>query len=513
MTSVINTNVASLNAQRNLSSSQGALTTALQRLSSGLRINSAKDDAAGLAISDRMTAQINGLNQAARNANDGISLAQTAEGGLANAGDLLQRMRELAVQAANGTNNASDRSSLQSEVAQLQQELNRVANTTQFNGMNILDGSLTNAQFQVGSNSNQTINFSISSSQASAVGRNSVTATAGSAATRLSEAVLGTAAGAFHANNFLAQALTIQGNGNSVTLANTTLTVGLSGKGIADAVNTAAGTTGVTASATTSATLGSFSAGSVSLTLQGAPTSAGAANPVTVTATLGSATDVGGLASAINAKTGTTGITAIADLTNGTIALTQAQGYDIGVQNTSGATGVTVKGVDNTGAAGTAVTLAAAAAAGDTATVGAAVSFSSSSSFGVTTSVAASGIFAATTANGSSLSSVAAIDVTTLTNGTPTGANNALKVIDSALDFINSSRASLGALQNRFSTTISSLQTTSENLSASRSRIRDADFASETANMTRAQILQQAGTAMLAQANALPNSVLSLLKG
>ena len=170
MAAVINTNISSLNSQRNLTSSQASLATSLQRLSSGLRINSAKDDAAGLAISDRMTSQINGLNQAARNANDGISMTQTAEGGLATATDLLQRMRTLAVQAANGTNSASDRASLQEEVGQLQQELNRVANTTQFNGQNVLDGSLSNAQFQVGANANQTINFSIGNTQASAIG-------------------------------------------------------------------------------------------------------------------------------------------------------------------------------------------------------------------------------------------------------------------------------------------------------------------------------------------------------
>src|SRR3954449_7627513 len=170
MPQVINMNIASLNAQRNLNQSQSALQTSLQRLSSGLRINSAKDDAAGLAISQRFTSQIRGLDQAARNANDGISLAQTAEGGLGTAGDLLQRMRELAVQSANGTNSSSDRASLQSEVSQLQQELNRIATTTQFNGQNVLDGSLSATQFQVGANANQTINVGIANAQASAIG-------------------------------------------------------------------------------------------------------------------------------------------------------------------------------------------------------------------------------------------------------------------------------------------------------------------------------------------------------
>lgn len=393
MPAIINTNVASLNAQRNLNSSQSSLATSLQRLSTGLRINSAKDDAAGLAISDRMTSQIRGLNQASRNANDGISLAQTAEGAMSSIADSLQRMRELAVQSANGTNSASDRASLQQEVSQLQQEINRISSTTQFNGQNILNGSLTNAQFQVGANANQTINFSISSVSANAIGNNSVAPTAATPATTMSQASLGTVAGTVPANKFLAQALTIQGNGTSVTIPNTTLTVGSSGKAVVDAVNAASGTTGVTASATTSVTLGSFTAGSVSLSLQGKPTAAGAANPVTVSATLASATDVSGLAASINAQTGSTGITAVADTTNGTIALTQAEGYDVGIKNISGATGVTVKGVTSAGAAGTQVTLAAAAAIGDAAVVGAKVSFSGPSAFTVSTSAATSGIF------------------------------------------------------------------------------------------------------------------------
>lgn len=516
MAQVINTNVSSLNAQLNLSKSQSSLATSLQRLSTGLRINSAKDDAAGLAISSRMTAQVNGLNQAARNANDGISMAQTAEGGLSTAGDLLQRMRELAVQAANGTNSASDRASIQSEVSQLQQEMNRVANTTQFNGQNILDGSLTNAQFQVGANASQTINFSISNAQATAIGNNAVGANAAAAATTLTEAHASGAAGTFQKNVFLAQALTIQGNGTTATIPATTLVVGASAKLVADSVNNASGTTGVTATATTSATLSGFAAGTVSLQLQGAPTGSGAANPVTVSATLATANDVSGLAQAINAQTGSTGITAVADLTTGKIALTQSSGYDIGVRNLTAQAGIKLTGTTSAGAAGTAVTLAdgsGAGNAGDTAMVGGKVTFNSPTAFTVSSNTATSGIFdTANGAVGSTLSAVSSIDLTTMTAGIPTGANNALAVIDSALANINSSRASLGALQNRFSNTISNLNTTSENLSAARSRIQDTDFAAETANLTRSQILQQAGTAMLAQANSLPQNVLSLLK-
>lgn len=509
MASTINTNIASLNAQRNLNQSQSALSTSLQRLSSGLRINSAKDDAAGLAISDRMTSQINGLNQAARNANDGISLAQTAEGGLSTATDLLQRMRTLTVQAANGTNSSSDRSSIQQEVGQLQQELNRVANTTQFNGQNVLDGTLNNAQFQVGANANQTINFSIGSAQASAIGNNALAQNTGGT---MVNAVSGTAKGAFAANNVAGGALTIQGNGTSSGAI--TVAAGASGKAIADQINAASGNTGVSASATTQATLAGFAAGTVSLTLQGAPTSAGAANPVTVSATLASSTDLAGLTKAINDQTGSTGITAVADLSTGKIALTQAQGYDIGVGNNTAQAAITMTGAGAAdGGSAAAKTLAASGTAGDTATVGAKVTLSSSSAF--TASSAGLGIFSgsAGAVQSSALSSVASIDVTATTNGTPTGANDALKVIDAALANISNSRASLGAIQNRFTNTISNLQATSENLSSARSRIQDTDFAAETATLTRGQILQQAGTAMLAQANSLPNGVLSLLRG
>jgi flagellin len=505
MPAVINTNVSSLNAQRNLTMSQSSLATSIQRLSSGLRINSAKDDAAGLAISDRMTSQINGLDQAARNANDGISLAQTAEGGLGTATDLLQRMRTLAVQSANGTNSASDRASLQEEVSQLQQELNRIANTTQFNGQNILDGSLANAQFQVGANANQTINFSIGSAQASAIGNNSLAANTGG--TMVNAVAV---AATIPANNVAANTLTIQGNG--ATSGGLTVAAGASAKSIVDQVNASSGATGVTATALTKATLSGFVAGTVSLSLQGAPTSAGAANPVTVSATLTSATDVGALAKAINDQTGTTGITAVADLTTGKIALTQSQGYDIGVVNNTAQTAITFAGAPAAdGGTGTAVTLGA-SGANDSSVVGGKVTFNSPEAFTVTTTAA--GITSAGAGTLSSqLSSVASIDVTTLTNGIPTGANNALQIIDSALSNLSSSRASLGALQNRFTQVVSSLSTTSENLSAARSRILDADFASETANLTRGQILQQAGTAMLAQANSLPNGVLALLRG
>ena len=506
MPQVINTNVPSLTSQRALNGSQSALQTSLQRLSTGLRINSAKDDAAGMAISSRMTSQINGLNQAARNANDGISMAQTAEGGLDTSTNLLQRMRELAVQAANGSNSASDRSSIQAEVTQLQQELNRVAQTTQFNGQNVLDGTLNNAQFQVGANANQTINISIGNAQANAIGNNAVASTA-AGNTAGASSFAGTVAGTIGINQNAIQTFTIQGNGTTATVA--FAAAGATAFAIAAGVN-AATSTGVTATATTTATMATFTAGTQSFTIQGAPKANGSANPVTVTATMASATDVGGLTAVINAQSGVTGISAVANTNTGTIALTQSQGYDIGVTNNLVANNSTTL----QGSTGTAKALVRgalnAAAIGDSMTVGGTLSFNSGSSFTIATSAAGTVFTAAN--NSSALSDVASIDLTTVTNGIPTGANNALQVIDSALANLNSSRASLGALQNRFSTTITSLQSTSENLSAARSRIQDADFAAETAVLTRNQILQQAGTAMLSQANTLPQNVLSLLR-
>ena len=494
MAAFINTNIASLNAQRNLNASQGALATSLQRLSSGLRINSAKDDAAGLAISERFTSQIRGLNQASRNANDGISLAQTAEGGLGTAGDLLQRVRELAVQSANSTNTTSDRQALQGEALQLTQELNRVANTTQFNGQNVLDGTLTNAQFQVGANANQTINVGIASAKSTDIGNYTVASQTG---TGIQTAALGLV-NAAPVNGFLSQTLSISGNGVTATTA--ALGAGTTAKAVAGAVNAFTSTTGVTATASTTATIAGVTAGAVSFNLFGANSTA-----VVISATVASASDLSAVAAAVNAQSGTTNINAVADK-SGNLVLTDNQGNDIKIDNLSGAgaglTGATIKGVGATVAFGA----TSGANSQDSAIVGGKVAFDSNNGFTVSTSSGTTLLTAASV--GSTLNAVSAIDISTTA-----GANAALATVDAALTTINSSRASLGAIQNRFASTITNLQTTSENLSAARSRIQDTDFAAETAHLTRGQILQQAGTAILAQANSLPNGVLALLRG
>ena len=483
MPQIINSNVASLNAQRNLNTSQTSLNTSLTRLSSGLRINSAKDDAAGLAISERMTSQIRGLNQAVRNANDGISLSQTAESALGEIGNNLQRIRELAVQSANATNSASDRASIQAEAAQLSAEVSRVASQTQFNGLNLLDGSFLNQSFQVGANANQTINIaSIGDARSTAMGSHTLTTNGTAMGTA-------TAAAAASAANGVAVEAGLTLANNKGTTSAISYAAGADAKAIAAAVNTAASGIGITATATNSATFGSLSAaGTVAMSLNGSA----------VSATITDKADLSSLASAINGLQSTTGVTAsfASSTDKSVITLSTTDGRDITLADfTNGVTTASVV------AGATATTLTS--GGNDSTTVTGTVELSSSAGQ-ITAAGSNATEFGATT---SSFNSVATLDLSTSTN-----AQIAMKTLDAALSQINSARGDLGAFQNRFSSTIANLQSSSENLSASRSRIQDADFAAETANMTRGQILQQAGVAILAQANSLPNNVLSLLR-
>ena len=500
MAQVINTNIASLNAQRNLNTSQGSLSTSLQRLSSGLRINSAKDDAAGLAISERMSAQIRGSSQAARNANDGISLAQTGEGALSSAGDILQRIRELAVQSANASNSSGDRQALQNEVTQLVQELDRIATTTNFNGRNLFDGSFGTANFQVGANANQTISTNTANLRTTNYGNNQL----GAAGPGLGASTLAAAG----AEASLVTAGSVDINGYIGTKA-VTVAANSSAKAIAQSVNNVTGDTGVTATARTDAKLTFSAAGAYNLKIIGENSTA-----ETVSFSLSAASGADGLSSAVTAfndKSAKTGVVASLSADNASIILSSSTGETIKLQDTvtANAGTVTVQGLkaDLTSTLGAAAVLAADTTADGTAVVGQ-VTFDSEKSFSAVQAAAGTNILAAVGAStlSSSLKKVSELDITTFTKAT-----EALKTADSALALINNERAKLGALQSRFESTVTNLQTTSENLSAARSRIRDTDFAAETANLTRAQILQQAGTAMLSQANALPQNVLSLL--
>jgi flagellin len=503
MAAVINTNISSLNSQRNLSTSQSALSTSLQRLSSGMRINSAKDDAAGLAISDRMTSQIRGMTQATRNANDGVSLAQTAEGALTSSGDILQRIRELAVQSSNATNSASDRQALQTEVGQLGSELNRIAQTTSFNGQALLDGTMGTANFQVGADANQLISASGANFLTNTYGNNRI---ANDASAVKKDAV----------GNAVVGKLTISGSIGTTTVDTTAAVAetapgagdaikGSTAKSVAADINSQTAKTGVTASAQTDVNLNlgaesySFSIGSDN------------AKPVTVSfavsGTASTAADYAAGINAINAQTAKTGVTAQYDSVNKGMKLTNASGENISL--TQGTTANVKFDVDGYKADGKVQAAAQSIiTAADAATVNGRVTFDSQNSFSVTETTTTGLAIGKATAQGSTLNSVSTLDVTNFDN-----AQLAIKIADAALATVNSQRAQYGALQSRFSSAISNLQSTTENLSASRSRIVDTDFASETANMTRGQILQQAGTAMLAQANSLPNGVLSLLRG
>ena len=379
------TNTASLNAQRNLTKSGAGLEQSMQRLSSGMRINSAKDDAAGMQIANRMTSQINGLGVAQRNANDGISMAQTAEGAMQASTDILQRMRELSLQSANGSNSSGDRDALQKEVVALQTELTRIAETTQFGGTNLLDGSFGTKAFQVGSNSAETITIglkNISADTLGAVGYHDVSAGATLDA---------------------ADVLDLKG-----------------GEGT---LNIKLGDTSVDVDMT-------------------------------------SVTNSVSLESAINAAANGLGIEAKLDASASTITFS---GQIAGSSAT-----LTVSGKDS-----------------DDAAIGG-------------TSTAAAETTDSFHTDDINISTVA-------------GTADALQIIDAALLEISDSRANLGAVQNRFGHTINNLSNIQENVSASRSRIQDTDFASETAQMTKNQILQQAGTSILAQSNQLPQAALSLI--
>ena len=488
MSSTINTNLNSLTAQRNLGANQASLSTAIQRLSSGLRINSAKDDAAGLAISDRFSSQIRGLNQAVRNANDGISLAQTAEGALKASSDILQRVRELAVQSANATNSASDRQALQSEVGQLIAELDRISQTTEFNGTRLLDGSFGTQQFQVGANANQTIIAATANVRATAYGNNQVQA-AGGVATLA----------AFGSNSTTAGSVAINGALGSATV---TIAANSTAKANSDLINAQKSSTGVSATARTDVSLAFSATGNYSLTLRS--DNATAQSITFAVSATGTSDGLSAAVSAINDQSSKTGVTAALNAAGTAVVLTNATGNDISVADTAVANSgnVSVIKLDSAGAnvAGTALLTADTTA--ETATAVGYITLDSEKSFA--TDVTTSNVFADV---GSTLVKVSELDVTTFAK-----ASNALKTADSALAFISGARAKLGALQSRFETTIANLQVTSENLSASRSRIVDADFAQETANLSRAQILQQAGTAMVAQANQLPQGVLALLR-
>ncbi|MBA6379043.1 MULTISPECIES: flagellin [unclassified Colwellia] len=510
----VNTNVTSLNAQRNLSKSGAALSQSMERLSSGMRINSAKDDAAGMQISTRLTSQISGLGVAQRNANDGISMAQTAEGALQSSTDILQRMRDLSLQSSNGSNSTSDREALQKEVTALQSELTRISDTTTFGGQKLLSGSYGTQQFQVGSDSNQTIGVTLNSAAASDIGLigkgidiAAITGFSGASTT----------AKTFASTDTLT--MTVGGESKNIDL-----TTGMSAADLAGQVNGAEGVFGV--SAKTQVAVGGFGTTNttatdvVTLNVAGVEISAtaGTTGDATVTA-LNTAIDAA-TAEALAAKGITASIVAATgDAGDDLLVFTNANGenIDVTLEIAGGATdglAGTVSAFDGAAiiAGGTTTTAGISTTSSATSTVTGRLDYTnatidiSKGTAALTAGGTLGGAGAATVDTTTSLTSIADLDISTAG-----GSQSAIDVIDAALQQIGNERAELGATQNRFSQTIGNLANIQENASASRSRIQDTDYATETAAMTKNQILQQAGTSILAQANQLPQAALSLI--
>jgi flagellin len=501
----------SLNAQRNLSTSGSMLATSLQRLSSGLRINSAKDDAAGLAISERFTTQIRGLSQASRNANDGISLAQTAEGALGELTNNLQRIRELAVQSANASNSASDRQALDQEVQQRLQEIDRIAATTSFNGQKVLDGTFGTAQFQVGANVGESISVNLSTSvRATAIGK---TADYVGGAAYSSTLAVGQQGAGVDTTALSAGDITITlGSGQAVSVVAATAGAG-AGQTTASAYAKAAainssGIAGLTATADTTVQL-DLAATAVAATVTDYDLSI---NSVSIysnyDASANGALTADQVVAAINANSAGTGVTASYDSSNTRVTLTASDGRNIAISQGNAVTanqGLGAAEGTNNSSNVTVGSMAAGAGATVSKTYVGSVRLTSAQAIAVGGTVARVGFAATSYALGNSALNSAS--VTTVAN-----ANTTIGRVDAALTTVSSLRSTFGAIQNRFDSTIASLSAVSENLEASRSRIMDADFAAETASLTRAQILQQAGVAILAQANSAPQAVLALLR-
>lgn len=494
----INTNIAALNAQRNIVGTETSLRSSLERLSSGLRINRAADDAAGLSISEKLRGQVRGLNQAVANAQDTINLIGTAEGAMNESTSILQRMRELAVQSANDTNTDLDRQAIQDEVIALKSELTRISDTTQYNGKSLLDGTF-NGTFQIGANASQTVSKSIDSTAANALGRNTLdgntrTAVTGAAST----SAITDAAGHTAATTF-----TTGGYGNSAAASYSFTIAGSLGtevisvasfaqaSDVASSVNSQSGSTGVSAKATTTVT------GASTVTASTANfqivTSTGYAS---ITANVLDNDSDGALVNAINAQSATTGVTA--SVSSGALTLTSEKGENIVLRDLVAGT------YDGRGALGLGTAHLGGANNNDRVFTGT-LEFDSAKAFSLQEGAGDSDVVGG--ASTSTLAKVSDIDLSSQAN-----AADAIKTLDKALEAMSRNRSGLGALQNRLQSTINNLSVSSENLANAESRIRDVDFATEVVAMTRSQILQQSGTSILAQANQLPQSALSLLR-
>ena len=484
------TNTSSLNAQRNLSKSGDALATSMQRLSSGMRINSAKDDAAGMQIANRLSSQINGLSVAQRNANDGISMAQTAEGAMQESSNILQRMRDLALQSANGSNSADDRAALQKEVGALQQELTRISETTKFGSTSLLDGSFGTKQFQVGANANETINVSLVNIAADAIGAHQIR---GAGTTAASATNIGDAEASVLATNMGTTAATWNINGASLSF--------LAGSGastIADKINdTGSGVSAEAVLTTRIQGLSASDAGTFNIYKEGA---------------LDDSFDLASYGGDMER------------LAEDLLAAGHSAVFDKKLNGGLGGLDIVAKGIDGFEVTASAAGTIQMGPPGGLLTSGATalshsaeLQLSSADKIGISgttvNQILGQGFNGGNIAAGGGTSALNSVETINISGINSAGSQAAIEVIDAALSQIDSSRAGLGAVQNRFTHTISNLANVQENVSASRSRIQDTDFAMETAQMTKNQILQQAGTSILSQANQIPQAAISLLGG
>jgi flagellin len=484
----VNTNIASLTVQKNLNKAADSLSTSMTRLSSGLKINSAKDDAAGLQISNRLTSQINGLGVAVKNANDGTSIAQTAEGAMQESTNLLQSMRELALQSANGSNSAEDRASLQAEYSQLTSELTRIATTTTFGGKNLIDGSFGTTAFQVGSNANETINVTLGDVSADKIGSQQIKSDAIDSADMTGAMSFDVTGGG------VAKTVTL-GTAADAGATPPVLASQNSAKDVAAALTGAV--PGLSATASTEAKLALATGSNASFSIKVGDKSVDIIG----------ATSTSDLADQLSSSASKLGISVNYDTKTGTVSVKSDSGENVtfgklsDATATTDSTGLTATVADGAGKFATAAAVDADAA--DVILTGA-VQLNNSKSYSIS-GTSADAVFSSGTVS-SELTSVSETDITSAAN-----AQNAIAALDKAISNIDSQRADLGAIQNRFDSTVANLQSISQNSTAARSRVQDADFASETAELTKQQTLQQASTAILSQANQLPASVLKLL--
>ena len=496
----INSDFMSQLALRSLGNSSNMMTQAMERLSTGKRVNSAADDAAGLGIATKLKAQVNSLNAASRNATDALALIGTIDGALEESSEILLRMRELAVQSASDTNTGTDRSFIQDEINQLNNELNRISSSTEFNSVKLLDGTYNNKQIQIGTSANQVFNIGVTSTDAATLGAFQLESLAEHNALATADAAAAVTASDLLIN--VGANYEVKGSFGSTTV---NVAAGDDAKTVAQSFNLAAGTTGITAAAITKAQITSVSNETYSFTLKGKSSTAS-----TVNATVTSATNLTALKDAINSVSGATGITAALTEDLSGVNLVQQDGFDIivGDVSSSGSGTMSLAAANKNGVVSQSTVALGGTTTLDSQVIIGQISLSSHKAFTVTSGNAANHFATDTAAQTSTLQTMGAVDISS-----QSGATNALSVIDGAIAMVSEIRSEMGAAENRLTSTVDNLSNVSVNTQRSLTAVEDANFASETSALTKAQILQQAATSMLAQANKAKQTMLVLLQG